>query len=387
LWTATLSIALAFGFGCNSRRFVSAETGVGNAGGDSNAAETSADALGSDYKLASNDGVSDDSRRTAASSGAVDVLTGEHVGTSSDGASDVTATWGNVTGDTNAAAAGDSVGTASSGNDGASSDAVSTRWTGATSTTGDEATPMGSDTNAGDDGALVPASAAERDALIAGLAACAPGEVVRSPNSLTIDFDALTDAEFTSGVLSVGVDDPIDAVLAYYDDRSGAYALDLTAGSELTPRALRAVNPAASEWGGGIAIMLPCFDASAFEGIEFSLRGETPVGTIAFSVDTRSDASASTEIVIPAAWTVFRVPFSDLVLADTAGSGGGLGGAPGGFGGGPGGPFSGEAFDGSAVRSLVWSSQLRYTEQPPRSGNWQAETGAFEIVVDQVRFY
>lgn len=203
--------------------------------------------------------------------------------------------------------------------------------------------------------------ATDRDALIAALLGCEPGSKVTFGTEALADFEGVPDEALTTGRLVLG-SQQLAAVLADYQDHTGDYELSWVTGANGSARALRASNPVASAWGGGISIVSQCFDAGTFEGIEFWMKGETPVGTISFSVDTIG-GSAAIQLDIGPNWTRHRVPFGQL-QQDAPGS-----------------------FDGRAIASLVWSSQLRYVERPPRSGNWEAQPGAFAISVDDVRFY
>lgn len=54
------------------------------------------------------------------------------------------------------------------------------------------------------------------------------------------------------------------------------------------------------------------FDASAFDGVEIELRGNGEVYDLRLRTDalTRPWQSFRTEVVAPAEWTIFRVPFN-----------------------------------------------------------------------------
>lgn len=369
--------------GCNSRRFVSAETVTGNAFGDSKAADSQAGDSRDTDESARSGGVTVGGTPTATSSGVSttrDVMSRDAHGSGAvvDGETKPIGS----TGDTLGSGVGE---TFAPSNEEATNSASNATVSASAPARATELDPETSGDVSRDVAPVVPASAAERDALIAELATCVPGETAPAPSAIRFDFDALSATRFASGVLTFGdAERPLEAVLAYYDDQTGDYELALTAGAEQTAHALRASNSAASGWGGGIALVMSCFDASQFEGVEFWVRGETPAGSFVFGIDTGDDTSATVELLTPGEWSYVRVPFSNLQLTgDAAGAWPARPGG-GGFGGNLPNP---NPFDPSDVRALVWSSQLRYSEQPPGSANWEAETGAYEIVVDDVRFY
>lgn len=334
--------------GCNSRRFVSeGPSGVGDAWGETASGAVASGATSSDAVPGAG---SNEDGETAAVATDDAVLTSDSVtsrGASWQSGADAT--------ETAASAASDSGEHAPSGD---SSHEGAAQTAGASSATDDDASaPLN-----------VPASLTERAAHISELPGCEPDEIVTVARAAVLDFDSETELQLASGLLTFSADDQtLDAVLAWYQDDTGNYALEFTSGADGSSHGVRATNSDASGWGGGVAIVVQCVDASRFQGVEFWLKGETPVGTAVFGVDARAEESGSVELPIDGTWTRHRVAFAELAASAS----------------GPG----NTVLDGSAVRALVWSSQLRYVEQPPRSGNWVAAPGAFQIAVDQVRFY
>lgn len=356
--------------GCNSRRFVSqGPSGVGNAWDGSQE-------LAQDSGPSSPESTSEWSCESpCASHQAADSSSPVPVSASAGNASE-TGAGSNASGETAVAPSGASAsdGAPTTNGDG-TNDGSSAATDGATdgasqtapSTSAFESGSPTSDEFSSDPG-YVPASLTERAASISALPNCDPGQIVSVLDAAVLDFDTETSMDLASGLLTLTADEQtLGAVLAWYQDDTGDYQLAFTSGADGSVHGVSASNPEASGWGGGVALVVQCLDASRFEGVEFWLKGETPVGKAVFGVDARAELSGSIELPIGSTWTRHRVAFADLE-ADA------------------GGPAN-THLDGSAVRALVWSSQLRYVEEPPLSGNWVAAPGAFEIAVDQVRFY
>jgi hypothetical protein len=180
--------------------------------------------------------------------------------------------------------------------------------------------------------------------------------VLRDPLVASFDaWDGTTDLyawrfSFNGG----GTGGPTTASFDPYSDNSGSYALSMVSGAQNTPYAVKAANPAASRWGGGVRLLLHCFDASSYKGLTFWIRGSTPAGTIAVALGL-GDKDASYQMTIPSQWQQMRIAFNS---------------------------FSGwgTSKPGQGIVMISFSSQLRYVGST-------AQPGAFEITVDEVGFY
>lgn len=223
---------------------------------------------------------------------------------------------------------------------------VTTEATGET-TTGAEATPMNT------------------DALIAALPGCDTHEKTVVRNADLLDFETTPDSALHVGALIVGdAGETLDAVLAAYQDDTGSSTLQWVSGANGTARALSLTNPSASARGGGVALVVECLDASHFEGVEFWMRGHKPVGSMVFSVYVSLTQSASVDIALESEWTRYRVPFNRLRTQGRRGTD-----------------------VGRSLRALVWSSDSRDGDIALGADDWRHEAGAFEIAVDEIRFF
>ena len=71
------------------------------------------------------------------------------------------------------------------------------------------------------------------------------------------------------------------------DDGTGQPVVEVVTGAASTKFAVRASNTAASRWGVALGVWLNCLDATAFQGVEFWVRGSTPTGAGRIAVDMR----------------------------------------------------------------------------------------------------
>ncbi len=156
---------------------------------------------------------------------------------------------------------------------------------------------------------------------------------------------------------------PMTAVLIPYDDGSGAYSLSLVANGA-GGYAVRAANPAAGLWGGGVKLLVHCLDASQFTGVTFRIEGRSPHGTAELSLTIDGRDYVGYSFALPQGWTDFKVPFSALR---------GTGDSP-----------TDLTTNGRKITEVTFSAQLNYVQQP---GGWVAAPGAFDIGVDAISFY
>ncbi len=169
-----------------------------------------------------------------------------------------------------------------------------------------------------------------------------------------------------------------------YGDGTGAQALSMVPGNS-SNFAVRLANTGASAWGGALGLWMGCIDASSFDGIAFSVRGQVPGGAATLNVPTEGTsapdandpnaggtcsagcASATAEFAVGTDWSRVRLPWSAFAPGTAAGASVPLGG--------------------SRVTGLTFNVALEWGEDPAAAGTYGPEPGAYELVVDDIEFF
>lgn len=153
--------------------------------------------------------------------------------------------------------------------------------------------------------------------------------------------------------------EPID-----YQDGSGQYSLAFVAGYAGSTYALKAQNPAADNWGGGVALRIHCVDASNFGGLSFAIRSVTPAGSAEVALVLEDSSKVVYQFEVSDMWQSQEVDFGAFEAS-------------------PQNPRA--STDGNGIQGIVFSSQLRYVRN--LRGDWEPVEGAFELTVDDIAFY
>ncbi len=161
---------------------------------------------------------------------------------------------------------------------------------------------------------------------------------------------------------SAGV--PVTGTFGFYSDRTGDFSLDMVQGMGARGYAVSATNSNASSWGGGVQLLLHCVDASAYTGLQFSIKGFSPRNGGQFEVsvaETVLDTEYKKELPLTgSSWTRCNVPFKDLKNGN-------------------------ESFSGRHIVGVRFSSQLNWV--PISATDYGPDPSRIEITVDSVGFY
>ena len=225
------------------------------------------------------------------------------------------------------------------------------------------------------------------------------GQCTRLSAPTFADFDDYAGTEASSYSYSLNAESPTDALrgaLLHVGDGSdtnggtSVITTEMVTGVDDAGYALQISNTNAMNWGGLLMFYFPfggeaqdCLDASAYGGVEFSIRGESPSGRFGVNLgmlDTTPTAdgglcdtatadeckNANIELNLPSdptTWERVRVPWSSF----TPGVGSALACVP---------------LTGQNIVRLVIQPFMTYP--PP---DFMFEPGAYSIAVDQIRFY
>jgi hypothetical protein len=147
------------------------------------------------------------------------------------------------------------------------------------------------------------------------------------------------------------------------------------------------ISDTLSSFSAGVGVWMGCVDASSYDGIQFRIRGTTPMGTAHFSImmnetslpnattpaDGGTCTGTATTCVAPTyvvasvtdAWTLVQVPWS----AFTPGTNGTATVVP----------------DGSDIWQVQWDVDFEWLDDG--SGTYVMTPAAYELQVDDVAFY
>lgn len=143
-----------------------------------------------------------------------------------------------------------------------------------------------------------------------------------------------------------------------FDDHTGNYAYGLTADGS-GGWAAEGHNSRASEWGGGVALLIDCVDASSHTGISFRARGSSPAGKADLILRLSGVGNVQQPFQLTTNWKSYQLPFIRFAASSDS---------------------PGAWTDGSGIDRLAFAPELMWM-------NGVAVPGAFEIVVDDVGFY
>jgi hypothetical protein len=197
---------------------------------------------------------------------------------------------------------------------------------------------------------------------------CTTTQVVAADS--VIDFEsydgtaAAAEWEFNFNGDADGVGAVYAGLFPLTETTTTTYSLSFVAGAEGSSWALSAQNPATTDWGGGIGMWSGCMDASAHTGLQFMVRGSSPVGTGSDSMDTSGGANVSADFVMPTTegeWTQVQLAFSAFEAT------------------------TGEVTDGNGIGNFTFAAHMTYA--PDSTGTYVPQPGAFELTIDNIGFY
>jgi hypothetical protein len=144
-------------------------------------------------------------------------------------------------------------------------------------------------------------------------------------------------------------------------------------------------NTAATAWGGALGFWMGCIDASEFDGISFSVRGQVPGGTATLATGTESTtepamdnpaaggtclsgcASPSAPFPVSAEWTRVLLPWSAFTPG-TAND-------------------ASVPATGAGVTGLQFSLALEWAEVPGAAGTYGPAAAGYELAIDDIGFF
>ncbi len=169
-----------------------------------------------------------------------------------------------------------------------------------------------------------------------------------------------------------------------YSDGTGAQALAMVPGN-MSNYAASISNTGASVWGGGLGFWMGCIDASSYDGIAFSIRGQVPGGSVTLSTPTESTSAPAVDdpnaggtclagcvaptapVPVTAEWQRVVLPWSAFApgTADQATL-----------------PVSGDGITG-----LSFAVALEWAEVPGAAGTYGPVSAPYELAVDDIAFF
>ena len=174
-----------------------------------------------------------------------------------------------------------------------------------------------------------------------------------------------------------------------YSDGTGAQALSMVPGSNVggtaSNFAVSISNTGSTAWGGALGFWMGCIDASSFDGIAFSARGQVPGGVVTLATGTESTSapaeddpaaggtcladcvSPSIEFPVAANWQRVLLPWSAF--------------APGSA------NQTSVPATGDGVTGLTFSVALEWAEDANNPGVYGPAPANYELAVDDIEFF